>query len=163
MKWPIRVFSRSLGGLGTGDQGETITISLEEATQIILQQQGLEGAAIQMPDGSYQLLAQQFIQVGSSWKCLQSVWSLNNLLRFSSLYNKTGTHAVQSVSSYSVLKTLYHMYKTCTHCGEIQPIYIREWSITYRSRSGFCFCLSFFSLPRPLCSKISIRICPLSL
>ena len=53
-------------GLGTSDQGETITISLEEATQIILQQQGLEGAAIQMPDGSYQLLAQQFIQVGAS-------------------------------------------------------------------------------------------------
>ncbi|KAK7107938.1 uncharacterized protein [Littorina saxatilis] len=50
-------------GLGSADQGETITISLEEATQIILQQQGLEGAAIQMPDGSYQLLSQQFIQV----------------------------------------------------------------------------------------------------
>ncbi|KAL8610029.1 hypothetical protein ACOMHN_045427 [Nucella lapillus] len=52
----------SPGSLGSGEQGETITLSLEEATQLFLQQ-GLEGAAIQMPDGSLQLLSQQFIQV----------------------------------------------------------------------------------------------------
>ncbi|XP_076444934.1 uncharacterized protein LOC143282926 [Babylonia areolata] len=49
-------------GLGSSDQGETITLSLEEATQLLLHQ-GLEGTAIQMPDGSYQLLSQQLIQV----------------------------------------------------------------------------------------------------
>jgi hypothetical protein len=49
--------------MASGEQGETIAISLEEATRIILQQQGLENAAIQMPDGSYHLLTPQFIQV----------------------------------------------------------------------------------------------------
>ncbi|PVD29325.1 hypothetical protein C0Q70_11922 [Pomacea canaliculata] len=46
----------------SGEQGETITLSLEEATQIILQQQGLEGA-VQLADGTYQIVGQQFIRV----------------------------------------------------------------------------------------------------
>ncbi|XP_041354784.1 myoneurin-like [Gigantopelta aegis] len=40
------------------DEGETITISLEEATEIILQQQGLQGA-VQIAPGTYQILTQQ--------------------------------------------------------------------------------------------------------
>ncbi|KAK7492030.1 hypothetical protein BaRGS_00016694, partial [Batillaria attramentaria] len=50
------------GSLDGGVQGETITLSLEEASQIILQQGGLEGA-VQLSDGTYQILGQQLIQV----------------------------------------------------------------------------------------------------
>nr|KAG5703321.1 hypothetical protein BaRGS_025563 [Batillaria attramentaria] len=52
----------AIGSLDGGVQGETITLSLEEASQIILQQGGLEGA-VQLSDGTYQILGQQLIQV----------------------------------------------------------------------------------------------------
>ena len=54
----------------TGDRGmvsdpseQTITLSLDAATQYLLQQQGIATQAIEMDDGTYQLFEQPVIQV----------------------------------------------------------------------------------------------------
>ena len=47
-----------LAALETGRQGDadTITVSIDEMTQLLLQQHGIESAAaVQLEDGSYQL------------------------------------------------------------------------------------------------------------
>lgn len=46
--------------LGSYDGG-TVTLSLDDATQLILQQQGLQGGAL--PPGTYQILTQDGIQI----------------------------------------------------------------------------------------------------
>lgn len=45
-------------------EGGTVTLSLDDATQLILQQQGLQGGAL--PPGTYQILTQDGIQINDN-------------------------------------------------------------------------------------------------
>ncbi|GFS17556.1 zinc finger Y-chromosomal protein 1 [Elysia marginata] len=50
-------------GIGSDPSQQTITLSLDAATQYLLQQQGITTQAIEMDDGTYQLFEQPVIQV----------------------------------------------------------------------------------------------------
>lgn len=45
-------------------EGSTITLNLEDATQLILQQQGLQAGTL--PPGTYQILTQEGIQLSDN-------------------------------------------------------------------------------------------------
>ncbi|XP_061193631.1 uncharacterized protein LOC133201845 isoform X2 [Saccostrea echinata] len=86
-------------------EGGTITLNLEDATQLILQQQGLQGGAL--PPGTYQILTQDGIQISDNSLTItdDGLAQILGVERAENLSEQSMSNSVGEVTGANVLDT----------------------------------------------------------